>query len=456
MLVLLAVVLALTPPLINANRLARRIATSMSDSLGRPVHLDNVSVHALPFPGLTIDNLVVSDDPTFSAEPVIRANKVTARLRLSSLWRRQVEVSTILFDVDEHGSGPSVNLVRRPDGRWNIESILLRAARQNTAPTAQAHASSVPRFPYIEATGARLNVKMGNEKEPLSLTEADFALWLPSPQQWRLRLTGKPARTNTSVSDTGVLNVEATLQRAESLDDVPIDLTASWRRAPLGEASRVLTGFDAGWRGNVDVSGTAVGTLGRAKVVSRIILTDVRRADFIPAKMMHVEAECRGQLSATLALVAEPACSLPAEDAKGEPRGTIAATADQLELIGLHLNGLRFGMSDVPDGWALDWARLFSQRLATGIKTSGIMSGSVAKGSDGWTGEMHDVFRVMGEDAEAERDRYRRDTCCIRAADGRRRRHRTRQPCAAWPANSDVKRKRKPARLHAPVERYGK
>ncbi len=48
------VLLALLPPLLNANRYQRQIARSMSLSLGRPVHLDNVSLHLLPMPGLTL------------------------------------------------------------------------------------------------------------------------------------------------------------------------------------------------------------------------------------------------------------------------------------------------------------------------------------------------------------------------------------------------------------------
>src|SRR6201996_6258705 len=86
--------LVLTPPLLNVNRYRHRIASTMSQSLGRPVHLDNVSLHALPWPGLTLENLVVSEDPAFGYEPVIRANKVNATLRIGSLWRRQIEFST--------------------------------------------------------------------------------------------------------------------------------------------------------------------------------------------------------------------------------------------------------------------------------------------------------------------------------------------------------------------------
>jgi len=393
--VLLVVALILTPPLINVNRLRVRIASKMSESLGRPVHLDSVTLNVLPVPGFTLQNLVVSEDPSFGAEPVIRANKVTARLRLSSLWRRHVEFSTIAFEVDEHGSGPSVNLVRRKDGRWNLESILLHAAQTETAPTAQREAGPEPRFPYIEATGARLNVKMGDEKMPLALTEAEFALWLPSPQQWRLRLQARPARTDTSVSDTGELTLEATLQRAARLADVPIEMTAAWRRAPLGEASRVLTGNDAGWRGTMEATATLHGTLGDAPMTGSLKLRGVRRADFIPGKLLDVDVDCMGHLAVNTALIHQPACttSLPGEKDGG---GLVAATADLLDLTGLHTSGLRLGMTNVPDAWLLDWARLFSRRVPAGFEPQGKVAGTVTRvPGQGWQGEFRDTAEFV-------------------------------------------------------------
>src|SRR5579875_883930 len=163
--VLLLAILGFALPLVSANQYRGKIAESMSKSLGRPVHLDNVSLHLLPVPGFTLQNLVVSEDPAFGAEPTIRANTVEATLRLSSLWRRPVEFSTVRF-VE-----PSVNLVRNADGRWNLSDLLLHASRVNSAPTGQRHAGPAPRFPYIEATSGRVNVKLGAEKLPYSLTE---------------------------------------------------------------------------------------------------------------------------------------------------------------------------------------------------------------------------------------------------------------------------------------------
>ena len=60
------ILLALIPPYISVNRYQRRIAASISQSLGRPVHLDDVSLTLLPFPGFTITNLVVPPGKVFA------------------------------------------------------------------------------------------------------------------------------------------------------------------------------------------------------------------------------------------------------------------------------------------------------------------------------------------------------------------------------------------------------
>ena len=67
------------PPLLNVGRYQRRIVTSMSESLGRPVHLDKVTLHLLPMPGFTLDNFVVSEDPAFGNEPTSAPMKSSPR-----------------------------------------------------------------------------------------------------------------------------------------------------------------------------------------------------------------------------------------------------------------------------------------------------------------------------------------------------------------------------------------
>lgn len=382
--------LFLTPPLVNVNRLQRRIAASISASLGRPVHLDSVSLHLLPVPGFTLQNFVVSEDPAFGAEPIIRANSVDVTLRPSSLWRRHVEFSTISFDQ------PSLNLVRNQAGQWNVQSLLMHAAQVNTAPTAQRKAGPEPRFPYIEASEARVNLKMGDEKKPFSLTDADFALWLTSPQEWRVRLKGTPTRTDTNISDPGTLRLEGSLKRAATMAEVPVDLTLSWSGAPMGEASKLLTGEDAGWRGSLSVSASMAGRLGAAKLQTSVHLEELRRAAFVPVQTMDVKADCHGTLDLTRAMVQDPDCSVETPQPEGmKTAGRVVAIADRVDLASVDASGLRIGMTGVSDAWLLDWARLFSQRIPAAERPGGTIAGSVLfasakKGEPAeWQGEFH-------------------------------------------------------------------
>ena len=114
------ILLAVVPPLFHVNRFQKQIAASISQSLGRPVHAGEITLNLLPFPGFTIQNFVVSEDPAFGSEPVIRASSVMARLRWRSLWRRRIEFSRITLVRSPASTSSTV-----ADGKWNLESILL-------------------------------------------------------------------------------------------------------------------------------------------------------------------------------------------------------------------------------------------------------------------------------------------------------------------------------------------
>lgn len=383
---LLLVLLTLLPPLVSVNRFQHRIAASMSQSLGRPVHLDQVSLHLLPLPGFTINNLVVEEDPAFGSEPFIHANIVQATLRISSLWRGRVEFSTISF-TDQ----TSVNLVHLPSGKWNLQSILLHAAHIEAAPTAQKNAGPAPRFPYIEATGARLNLKLGQEKIPLSLTDAAFALWLPDPQQWRLRLQARPARTDTNVSDTGTLQLEGTLGRAALLGDVPVSLQGEWRNAPLGESTRLLFGRDAGLRGQMTLSANVQGTVSRSAAQARLRLTDARRADFVPDQPLSVDIECLGNATSDFHAVEDLRCTWPPTGSSSTPM--LAITGDLPDIRRIRSTTLDVGTPGLSAATLLDWLRVASSRVPAGVTATGTLTGSLswrpgAAPLTHWSGEM--------------------------------------------------------------------
>src|SRR5438105_14624795 len=81
--VLITLVLAFIPPLINVSRFQRRIANTISSAIGRPVHFDNVTLTMLPVPGLTLNNFVIEEDPAFRYEPILHADSVQVSLLIS-------------------------------------------------------------------------------------------------------------------------------------------------------------------------------------------------------------------------------------------------------------------------------------------------------------------------------------------------------------------------------------
>ena len=275
LLILLVLILLLTfiPPLLNVSRFQQRIASNIGASLGRPVHFQRLSLSLLPLPGFTLERFVVEEDPAFGAEPILRADTVQATVRLVSIFSSHVEFSKISL------TEPSLNLVRNADGQWNLESVLLHTSHIQAAPTAQRHAGPAPRFPYIEATGARVNLKLDREKTPYSLTDADLALWLPEPHQWHFRLEARPTRTDTIPAETGTLRLEGTLGHANAaggnLPLPPINLQGSWQDVQLTGLSRLLLGRDSGLRGDLTLDIKVVGGLGSAAIATNLKLARV-------------------------------------------------------------------------------------------------------------------------------------------------------------------------------------
>ncbi len=269
--------------------------------------MDSISVRLLPWPAFKITNLAVGEDPGFGAEPALRAPEVIAEPRLWSLWRGRFELARVeLTDA-------SVNLVRNADGRWNISSVLLQASHVENAPTAQRRSGPAPRFPYIEATGTRINLKRGVEKLPYSLLNADFSMSLESPQVWRISLEGQPVRTDLELfaNDTGVLRIEGDLHRASALGAMPVKLDAEWRHASLGQLSRILLGRDAGWRGDIDATAHLEGEFDRLRVQTHFTVANLHRQEFTPERAFAVDASCRGLYSRSTPRVDAFRCRWP-------------------------------------------------------------------------------------------------------------------------------------------------
>ncbi|HEV2468349.1 MAG TPA: AsmA family protein [Candidatus Sulfotelmatobacter sp.] len=358
----------------GAVRLKSRIITSISAGVGRPVDIGSVHIQLLPRPGFDLENLVVYDDPTFGAEPILRSSEVTAALRLTSLLRGRLEIARL--DLTD----PSLNLVHSDSGKWNLEALLERTAHMPLAPTGKSKAEPRPAFPYIEATSARINFKHGAEKKPYALTNADFSLWQDSENTWGIRLRAQPFRTDLNLNDLGILQVSGTWQRAETFRDTPLQLNVEWNRAQLGQFTKLFTGTDKGWRGSILLDVALTGTPANLKFNSSGSIDDFRRYDITTGNALHLAANCDGEYSTISHEFHEVLCSGPVGS------GLITLTGD-MGLPGSHHFAVMLRAENVPAGAALMLAARAKKNLPDDLTADGTVHAEFSMQEDAARGE---------------------------------------------------------------------
>src|SRR5271165_4522815 len=362
-LVVLAVV-AIVPPLVSMNRFKNRITHLMSESLGRPVRLSSVELRLLPVPGFVLSDLTVDEDPSYGAEPVLHANTVKASIRLLSLWRGRLEISTI--SVDE----ASLNVVRTDGGRWNLDPLFRTAAAkaQPAGGSGDGNRRATP-LPYLEATNSRINFKRGAEKLPFSLVETDLSFWQEKPGDWRIRLRGQPARTDLSLdlADTGLVRLEARAQRAPELRKMPVHLDLEWREAQLGQLARLVFGSDPGWRGDLTGELHLDGTADAAQIETRLRATGVHRAEFAPVAPMDFDATCNLLYHYSARTFENLACDSPLGDGRIHLAGDLPGNESQPHVS--------VEMDRVPVAAGLDALRTVRSDFGPGLEARGTISG---------------------------------------------------------------------------------
>ncbi len=383
----LVVILAvlLVPPLVSVNSYKTRITSLISASLGRPVRLSQVSVRVLPRPGFVLSDLTVDEDPEFGGEPLLHASTVTASIRLLPLWRGRLQISEI--SVDE----ASLNLVRSAAGRWNLEALFKTAAtKAGSAPAAGA----APPLPYLAATNSRINFKNGVEKLPFSLVATDVSFWQENPGEWRIRLRGQPARTDVSLdlADTGVVELNASAHSAADLSQMPIQLDLEWRDAQLGQLTRLVTGSDAGWRGDLRGEVHVDGTPDAANVKARLRAAGVHRAEFAPVAPMDFDANCGFVYHNATRALEKLVCDSPLGDGhvriSGELPGTNSAPqlpakpqvpAPQIpQEAQIPAPQISVELDRVPLGAALDALRTVRSGVGSDLQAAGTASGKIS------------------------------------------------------------------------------
>ncbi len=210
--VVLVVLVAALPFLIDANKFRPTVEQELSTVLQRQVKIGDLRL-SLWSGALTADNLSIADDPAFSRSAFLSAKS----------FRVGVEMMPLIFSKALHVTGvtiekPAVTLLRNPAGKWNYSSLAATGSGQSSssAPKSGGGASPDLTIKKLELKDGR--VAVGSTTSPkqtvydgLNLEASDVSLNSQFPLSVSAKLpgggslkldgkTGPVDRTDTSLT----------------------------------------------------------------------------------------------------------------------------------------------------------------------------------------------------------------------------------------------------------------
>src|SRR5262245_30658700 len=131
---LLILILIAVPFFIHANVFRPTLDPQLTDALGRPVKVGNLSLRL--FSGsVTADNIAIADDPQFSKSPFVQAKSLKVGVEMMPLiFSKTLNVTELTLDQ------PEIRLVQNGE-RWNFSSL---GGKNTSAPPKTATPASAP------------------------------------------------------------------------------------------------------------------------------------------------------------------------------------------------------------------------------------------------------------------------------------------------------------------------
>ena len=264
----IVVTFGVAAPFLRADRLRPRIQAALEAALNRPVTLGAVHLNLFTGPGFTVDDVQIDDDPAAGIEPFAHVESMQARIRWTSLFAGKLAFSSLRLDT------PSVNVVRMPSGRWNIQPLLDHRP-QSGAPHRRA-------IPDIQIRGGRIDFKFGDTKSVFYISDADVDVYANENGDVVIRFSGAPARTDQASQTFGELTARGLLQTGANGED-QLSMGLHLDRTAISELTRLFHGSDIGVHGFVLANAKLAGPLSKIAITGDLNISDVHRWDLMPS-----------------------------------------------------------------------------------------------------------------------------------------------------------------------------
>ncbi len=269
----------------NAGRYGERLQNSLTRALGRRVEFRTpVEFSLLHGPALLVKDVIIHEDPAIGMEPIVYVQHssggggLTVRPSLWSLLGGRFVIASIRLE------GASINLTKSGPagewGQWNFSSFVDR--------------STIYQLPAIHIRNSRINLKFGDDKSPIYLTETDLDISPPGSigRGWSVECSAKPARTDRTHYGLG----EFTLRGRWFVDPQRVDLDLELDKTGLSEWSALLRGESGSVHGTLSSRIHLGGPIQNIGILGRVRIEDVHRWDMMPPSGSDWPLQVRGRL----------------------------------------------------------------------------------------------------------------------------------------------------------------
>ena len=256
-------------PFINAAAFGPAVDRALEASLGRKVEFDRIYFALFPVPGFSLQNVTIHEDPRYGLEPFAHASGLDVRLRADKLLLGQMRLSTLRL-VE-----PSLNLVKRGDGTWNVVELVQRLSAPRHMPLSL--------IPAIEVSDGRIDFKLGTRKTTLYITGSDLSIYPERSGSVVVRFSGSPARTDRAGNGFGHLRGTLNWRLTPLANGSQLDADVNLDPSNLSEITALIEGHDIGIHGTVGATAHLEGPLSALRIGGDLRLEDVHRWDLLPS-----------------------------------------------------------------------------------------------------------------------------------------------------------------------------
>jgi hypothetical protein len=357
---ILILVCGAVAPFFTLEAYAKRLQSSLSRALGRPVQLGDVHFSLFKGPGFSVDRVTIFEDPSIGLEPLAYIEEPGSLEVVPSFWSLlggKFVISSIRLDeasINLTKSGPAAEW-----GRWNFASFI-KPELMHT-------------MPEIHVRNSRIQFKFGETKNVFYLTETDLDLSPTVTGDWKIACSARPARTDRPAQGFGSFTLKGRWYR--DVNRVDMDLRVD--HTGLGQVTALIGGEDAGVHGSFSSRLHLAGPLQNLGITGRLDIADVHRWDMLPSNSLGWTLWIGGRLdviSQQLELHSSTPGNAPlplsvhfrATDYLSQPHWAVS------------LNWNRF-----PVGPILELARHMGAQLPPKLQFAGTMDGAVGYSGSG-------------------------------------------------------------------------